>query len=257
MIPPLKMLASSLSSDQVSRLFAHYNSIDFIGDVENYDLRRKQNDPVVSVHWFRIARILRDLLFTCPSIEFGHYMATHTDSGDANYPGVRLYSLNQTTLRPFWNGAGLPYVGVAHGSDTHYIFNGVYPEGKLTEIDMENARRFSSSFINFAYSGDPNMSDAEPWPQAYVFHNSSNTEPFLSQLNIQVMGGQHESGSVSLIPPSFVGPSEKMQQVVGPGDIEIADNKSFGPYRIQQEMESEKLFSRCQYISSLADSLDV
>ncbi|KAL9617561.1 MAG: hypothetical protein Q9160_007631 [Pyrenula sp. 1 TL-2023] len=211
MIAPIRNFAHVLSSTQLQHLFSRYAEEDFVPDLAHYNARKSPSDPEVSVHYFRASRILRDLLFTCSSIDYARHMALHTRaSGAAAFDAVRLYALNQSVLTPLFEATNMPYVGVAHGSDTHYVFNGVFPEGEVTEKDQVLARDFTRALINFAYTGNPNPQARDgtgwgEWPAAFSHpqpedgNDEPDTEP--KALNIQVIGGPYGTGPVALPNP--------------------------------------------------------
>ncbi|KAI0169932.1 Alpha/Beta hydrolase protein [Hypoxylon sp. FL1284] len=69
---PIKNFAHALTDEDFEKLFALYPPSDFEQDVRNYEARKQKSDPDAPVHYFRVARIMRDLLFTCSSIDFGY-----------------------------------------------------------------------------------------------------------------------------------------------------------------------------------------
>ncbi|TVY71477.1 Secreted lipase [Lachnellula suecica] len=274
MIAPVKAFASHLSEDQLSSLFDLYPAIDFEEDMKNYDARRSSADPVISVHYFRVSRILRDLLFTCSSIEFGYQMTKHSRAIDPQYDGARLYTLNQSVLTPIWKGAGMPYVGVSHGSDTNYIFNGVFPEGIMSGEDEKLSGLMSQNLVNFAYHGDPNIaSDSREypnvWPPAHrISKGKSDVE--LANIDVQVFGGPYGTGSVA-VSGSQDKANEKLEesdqepQIEGSGDplgagmtqqilsdtLEFGAMKSSASQTRNRLIRKEKLLERCAYIVPL------
>ena len=127
MIIPISPFAPLLEPSDYVELFAHYPASDFDIDVANYEARKEESDPSVSVHFFRLSRIMRDLLFTCSSIDLGFEMARQTRREKKDWEGVRLYDLNQTMLAPAAKMGGMPYAGTFHGSDTNYVYNGLLP----------------------------------------------------------------------------------------------------------------------------------
>lgn len=108
------------------------------------------------VHYFRISRIMRDLLFTCSSIEFGFEISRQSKAQDPSFPGVRLYDLNQSMMTPMFRGAGMPWLGAVHGSDLDYFYNNQTPRESMSEDDQRLSDYLLASFINFAYTGNPN-----------------------------------------------------------------------------------------------------
>ncbi|ESZ97832.1 hypothetical protein SBOR_1777 [Sclerotinia borealis F-4128] len=200
----IQQFSHAFSSEQFTKLFSLYDAADFEEEKSYYDLNKESTDPDISVHYFRLSRILRDILFTCSSIEYGYHMVKHTRKDknfDSDFSVVRLYDLNQSTLAPLWKGAGMPYVRVSHGSDTNYIFNGLCPELELSQEDKELSELFTRSFINFAYSGNPiseskDQKQFPAWPESYATIRDTDQTPH--ELNIQVTGGPYGTGSVHL-----------------------------------------------------------
>jgi carboxylesterase type B len=262
MILPIKQFSHGLSPEQFTKLFSLYAASDFEEEKTNYDANKNPADPEISVHYFRLSRILRDMLFTCSSIDFGYYMVKHTRKDmNSGFSRVRLYNLNQSTLAPLWKGAGMPYVRVSHGSDTNYIFNGVSPEVELSLGDQELITR---SLVNFAYTGIPisqskEQKQFEEWPESYGMVGVGGAEQVPHELNIQVIGGPYGSGSVHLTEQTHSGTAPEfgtMQQALE-DPVNFGSMDSFNAYERKRQMEQEKLFQRCAYINSLAETLDV
>ncbi|KAF7956884.1 hypothetical protein EAE96_004208 [Botrytis aclada] len=266
MMAIIQRFAHAMSPEQYSELFRLYAAVEFEEELNNYKSQKDAEDPDISIHYFRVSRIIRDMLFTCSSIDFGYNMVKHTQTSlNPDFTGVRLYDLNQSTLNPLWKGAGMPYVKVSHGSDTNYIFNGVFPEGQLTEEDREFSERFTMSLINFAYSGNP-ISDSttkkqfDEWPES--FGKVDNEEKGLTNVNLQVIGGPYGTGSVALTGEAEDehtrknGNLGKMQQI-------LVDALKFGSMDLAKAqerrrlIEQERLLQRCAYINSLADALGI
>ncbi|KAF2230602.1 alpha/beta-hydrolase [Viridothelium virens] len=266
MMTPIKNFAHALTPEHYARLFSLYPAADFEEDVRNYEARKGQDDPDISVHFFRVSRILRDLLFTCSSIDFGHHIIKYSPP---DFDGVRLYDLNQSVLGPLWKGAGMPYIGVSHGSDTNYIFNGVFPEGEMTQEDTRLSQEFTRNFINFAHTGNPTPEETSiEWPPAYKFVNidrDTGSEP--SGFNLLIVGGPLGTQSVS-VPSSLDSTQQesldrdddesgyvgKIQEVladfVGYGKMDPAATSS-----LQRNIEDQKLLQRCTFINSLSKVL--
>lgn len=265
MILPIKQFAHALSSEQFTKLFSLYPASDFEEEKFNYDSNKDPVDPEVSVHYFRLSRILRDVLFTCSSIDFGYHMVKHTrDDTNSKFSGVRLYDLNQSTLAPLWKGAGMPYVRVSHGSDTNYIFNGVCPEIELGRGDQELSELFTRSLVNFAYTGIPisqskEQKQFEEWPESYGRIGVGEADQVPHELNIQVIGGPYGTGSVHVTEQTDSGTAPEfgtMQQALA-DPVNFGSMDSFNAYERKRQMNQEKLFQRCAYINSLAETLDV
>ncbi|KAI4861913.1 Alpha/Beta hydrolase protein [Hypoxylon rubiginosum] len=260
---PIKGFAHALTDADYEELFSHYPASDFEEEVESYESRRGESDPVAPVHYFRVSRILRDILFTCSSVQFGYEMSRQSKALDVNYPGVRLYDLNQSMLTPMLKAAGMPYIGVCHGSDTNYIFNGLFPEGRVTEADQRLSESIAGSFINFAATGTPifiQNGDLIPWPESFPsVDERSMSGP--SELNIQLIGGPLGTGFCSLArkyddATNFASREGSMQIPLMDG-IEVGEMESLGFRSRQRELEREKLLERCTYISTLSEKLGV
>ncbi|KAF2176585.1 alpha/beta-hydrolase [Zopfia rhizophila CBS 207.26] len=221
----LKSFAYALTPSHFLTLFSLNDLVDFEEDFLHYNASKSENDPEVSVHNFRLSRMLRGLLFTCSSIDFGYHMMQHSRLLDPNFPGVRLYALDQSMLTPFWKAAGMPYVGVSYGSDTNYIFNDVFLEGEVRHEDRRLSKVLVGSLIEYSCSGDP-------------------------RVNVWVIGGPYGTGAVSAGEKDFAEYEEmNMQRVVQYG-FEFREMKSVGFYVRKREIGREKLLKRCAYISS-------
>jgi hypothetical protein len=116
MKPAIQKFAPALDDYDFAQLFLRYTAAEFEDRVNNYECAKEEDDPKVSVHYFRLSQLLRDMLFTCSSIDFGFEMSKQSHDLGLESHGVRLYALNQSMLTPLWKGAGMPYVGVSHGS---------------------------------------------------------------------------------------------------------------------------------------------
>ncbi|KAJ8071559.1 hypothetical protein OCU04_001872 [Sclerotinia nivalis] len=264
MVASIKSFVHAMTPEEYAELFHLYSASDF-EELDNYTSQNSPTDPDILVHYFRVSRILRDILFTCSSIDFGYHMVKHTQKTiDTTFTGVRLYDLNQSALTPLWKGAGMPYVKISHGSDNNYLFNGVFPEGQLTEEDQGLSEMMARSLINFAYTGkpigeSPSQKQFDEWPESY--YEVGNDER-LKNVKIQVIGGPHGTGSAILkdeTDDKRIKKSEKvgnMQQV-------LSDADTFGSMGLAREnerkklIEQEKLFQRCAYINSLANTLHI
>lgn len=108
---PIKNFAHALTDKDYESLFSLYPPVDFADEVKNYNARKEESDPIAPVHYFRVSRILRDMMFTCPSIDFGYEMSRQSKALDPTFSGIRLYDLNQSMLTPMFKGAGMPYMG--------------------------------------------------------------------------------------------------------------------------------------------------
>ncbi|KAF7936453.1 uncharacterized protein EAE97_007819 [Botrytis byssoidea] len=187
---------------------------------------------------------------------------------DPTLTGVRLYDLNQSALTPLWKGAGMSYVKVFHGSDNNYLFNGVFPEGQLTEEDNEISEMMARSLLNFAYTGNPiNTSSSQrqfdEWREPYGKVDMGDTQ--IESFKIQVIGGPHGTGPVILTDEDNSNSIKRnpenenigaWQQVLSGAD-KFRSMGSAKEAERKRLIEQEKLFQRCRYINSLADTLDV
>ncbi|ATZ51933.1 hypothetical protein BCIN_07g04790 [Botrytis cinerea B05.10] len=269
MITSIKSFIHAMTTEQYAKLFDLYSASDFEEELNNYVLQKDSEDPDISVHYFRVSRILRDILFTCSSIDFGYHMVKWTQQTiDPAFTGVRIYDLNQSALTPLWKGAGMPYVKVSHGSDNNYLFNGVFPEGQLTEEDNEMSEMMARSLVNFAHTGNPisqtiSRKQFDEWPESYDKIETENTP--LESFKIQVIGGPLGTGPVILTDGDDQDGNERKlenenigiwQQVLSGAD-EFGSMGSRENSERKRLIEQEKLFQRCKYINSLADTLDV
>ncbi|KAI9837065.1 MAG: hypothetical protein M1819_000714 [Sarea resinae] len=168
----------------------------------------------------------------------------------------------------------MSYVGVSHGSDTNYIFNGVFPEGEIAQEDLDLSEMLTRSLINFAYTGDPDSQSSSEWPEAFEKVDSRrDMKP--SSVKIQVIGGTLGTGSVDLTDyedgeaPDISGITgheeyetgfgdylnlEKMQQIVSDVFRFRAMDSSTSSVR-KQKIQHEDLFRRCEFVDSLAETL--
>lgn len=265
---PIAGFAHALTDEDYSNLFSLYPASDFEADLKSYEARKAESDPVVPVHWFRASQLLRDILFTCSSIDFGYEITRKSRSLDPGFPGVRFYDLNQSMLTRMFGAIGMPYVGTPHGSDYNYISNGVFPEGQVSVEDKALAESMATSFIHFAYTGDPTVPDHEgfgSWPEAFPGADKFESETKgPSLLNLQVIGGPLgtgpsqlgiESGSPRL---SGQGNAGSIQIPLGMDDVDFGEMGSVAFEVRQSELERQKLLKRCAFIiNTLAEKLDI
>ncbi|KAL9049516.1 MAG: hypothetical protein Q9162_007187 [Coniocarpon cinnabarinum] len=210
MKPSITKFAPGLEADQLSQLLSLYPLADFEEDVRNYDARRGADDPPISAHYYAAARILRDMLFTCSSFEFTYQamkQARTDPTHKSQFKNVHVYALNQSVFNPLWNAVGMPWMGASHGSDLPYIFNGVFPEGTLSEQDLKLSKQLSSALITYAHTGDPvahanATADAsgslDSWPEAYDYPENDEDDLMPSHFNLLVLGGAYGTQVVSL-----------------------------------------------------------
>ncbi|OCL01888.1 hypothetical protein AOQ84DRAFT_383251 [Glonium stellatum] len=197
-------------------------------------------------------------------------MAEQSSLIDYEFTSISLYVLNQSVLTPLWKGAGIPYIGTSHGSDTSYIFNGVFPEGEITPDDQEMSKMLARSFIHFAYTGDPlsrssSIKKFDEWPTAYrKINKEAGNMP--SMLYIEVIGGPYGTSPASVTDRREEATEfgefssslwlENVQQVV-PDAQNSEGMESAASHARQRQIKREKLFQRCGYINSLAETLGI
>lgn len=265
---PIRGFSHALTDEDYSQLFSIYPASDFEEEVTRYEAGKAQSDPVAPVHWFRVSRMLRDLLFTCSSIDFGYEMSRQSKSLDPSFTGVRLYDLNQSMLTPMFKAMGMPYIGAPHGSDYNYISNGVFPEGQVSEEDKVLSESMASSFIHFAYTGNPTIPNDKGfglWPEAFDQGQEEleSETPGPSEVNVQLIGGPLGTGSFTLgtsfgsshlADPQNIG---GMQSPLGTEDLEFGDMESAALEARKGELERQKLLQRCDFINTLAEKLDI
>ncbi|KAK8041467.1 lipase [Apiospora phragmitis] len=174
-ITAIRRFPHALTDDDYAGLFALYPASDFDNEVRNYEARRAASDPAVSVHYFRAARILRDVLFTCSSLDFASEASKRS---------------TDITLTPMFRAAGMPWLGAVHGSDLEYLYNNLLPRETLADADLALADRFLAAFLNFAYAADPNGADAAlSWPEAFPTGADAASSLSTPAINVQLVGG--------------------------------------------------------------------
>lgn len=191
---PITQFAHLLEDEDYRKLFSLYPEEDFEQEVHSYEDRKSESDPVAPAHYFRAARIMRDLLFTCSSIDFGFEISRQSKAIDPRFPGVFHYELNQSMVTPLFHGAGMPYLGTVHGSDIDYLYNVMFPRTQMAETDRNLSDYMITSFLNFAYTGNPGQ-NAIAWPEAFTTPDQpthADSEEGLGQVlqyNLQFIGG--------------------------------------------------------------------
>ncbi|KAI0159890.1 Alpha/Beta hydrolase protein [Hypoxylon sp. FL1284] len=257
---PVKDISHRLTDADFEDLFSRYPASDFEKAIARYEVRATPYDPVTPVHYFRASRIMRDMLFTCSSIQFGYEMSKQSRALDAGYPGVRLYDMNQSMLTDMFTENGAPYFGPAHGSDTNYIFNGAFPEGKVEEEDQKLSEFFAGSFINFAYTGTPSAvldGNAKTWPESFPGSGGQSLSG-PSEMRLNVIGGPLGTGSALLTRnDADAGMQEATAQIPLMDSMKVGEMESEDSKARQRELEREKLLERCAYISTLSEKLGV
>lgn len=285
-LKPLSNFAASLSTEQLLDLFAMYPASGFQQEAADYESTKAKEDPSVSPHWFRLSRILRDLLFVCPAIEYTYQMYKHTRGQSAetrNFDSVRMYDFNKTLLSPMWKAVGLPSAGVSHASDINYVYDGTFLEGSVPQADQELADEFSSSLIDFATAGRPgSVKNSSPelgqWPSIYDPSVEEMENHMPDQLSILVIGGPLGTNVVSLThPPEAANPHGSDAQFASnefdgrPGGtfvaglsiaqeylaraLDYSSNGTVVPNIQRRLIEHQELFRRCSLLNSFSDTL--
>jgi carboxylesterase type B len=256
---PIKGFAHALTDADYERLFALYPAPSFEEDVKNYEARKADSDPVAPVHYFRIARIMRDLLFTCSSIDFGFEMAKQSQRPDLSFPGVYHYVLNQSMVTPLFQAAGMPYIGAVHGSDLDYLFNNMFPRDTLSEEHLQLSDTMIASFVNFAYTGRPSGAGSPSWPESFPGLDDMGRSAEPRSINLQVLGGPLGTGAGRLA-RRFDHTASREQagsmQIPLGDDVQFAEMESPASQGRQRQLERENLLERCAYVNSLAAKLD-
>ncbi|KAI0100382.1 alpha/beta-hydrolase [Nemania sp. FL0031] len=255
---PIKNFAHQLDDDDYKKLFALYPAQDFEIDVQNYEARKAESDPVVPVHYFRVARIMRDLLFSCSSIDFGFEMTRQSQKVEA-FQGVYHYTMNQSMVTPLFRAAGMPWLGTVHGSDLDYFYNNLFPREKVSEEDLKLSDTMIASFVNFAYTGRPHVEDDPSWPESFQDVDKGRAES-PNAFNIKVLGGPLGTGAAHLAPRSRQyddddDDSGTMQIPLGDGHFEYGEMESPMDSNRKRELTREDLFERCAFINSLSEKL--
>lgn len=258
---PLKRFVHALTDNDYEKLFALYPEQSFEDDVQRYQARKTEADPEVSVHYFRISRILRDLLFTCSSIDFGYEMAKQSQE-KGKPTGVYHYTLNQSMVTPLFRGAGMPWLGTVHGSDLDYLYNNLFPRAQMPEDQRELSDLMISSFVNFAYTGRPGNDGDLSWPESFPTPDDIQARS-PTVFNLQVLGGPLGTGPVRLTRKPSASASEgrrrddlgSMQIPLGENDIDYGNMNSLKDQERERELSREDLFQRCSFINTLAEKL--
>lgn len=198
---------------------------------------------------------MRDLLFICSSIDFGFELWKQSKAQDPSFTGIRHYDFNQSMVTPLFHGAGMPYLGVVHGSDLDYIYNNMFPRDQMSEQDRQLSDAMVASFVNFAYTGNPSGSHSlSQWPESFSEASAS-----LSELQLQLIGGPWGTGTCHL--KSGLGQTAEFAMQDDSMQSPLVDSLQFGQMppailqRRQQELDREKLLERCSFINSLGEKL--
>jgi hypothetical protein len=251
MIAAISVWTRGLTPSEMSALFELYPAEDFASTKTKFQLAHP-GSLLISIHWFRLSQIMRDVLFTCPSIDFASHNSPFSSEGreedEELFEDVYLYVLNQTMLAPLFKAAGMPYLGVCHGSDTNYIFNGVFPEGEVLPKDKELASDFSAKLIGFARGETPGLDhpwNRHEWPQSIV----------PGEIGIEVVGGP-QAGSVILRDSDNRDTHANVQ--MGEEQRVIYGNMKEREVQLRSEaVGGERLFKRCAFINTLTEQFRV
>jgi hypothetical protein len=156
----------------------------------------------------------------------------------------------------------MPYVSVSHGSDTNYIFNGVFPEGDVSESDLALSETIAKAFIRFAATGNPNDVAAEHeqiWQDAFPTTASEGA----GALHLQVIGGPLGTGDafVTTTQTEFCGynaileSNGKDPSQLAIHGLQAGSMLSGAALQRSQVIAREKLIDRCSFINGLSDKL--
>ncbi|KAI1361369.1 alpha/beta-hydrolase [Xylaria arbuscula] len=258
---PIKNFAHALSGEDYQKLFSLYPEESFEEDVYNYEVRRTENDPAAPVHYFRVARIMRDLLFTCSSIDFGFEMTKQSQTID-NFSGIYHYVLNQSMITPLFRSAGMPYLGAIHGSDIDYLYNNMFRRDQMLESDKHVSDTLISSFVNFAYTGRPDGEGLPSWPHSFSTPSDKDMMQITSagplSFNLRVLGGPLGKGVAHLVRSPHVtdaGGHGDTTQIPHVDDVLYGEMESPVDQERQRQVQREDLLQRCTFINSLAEKL--
>lgn len=190
-----------------------------------------------TAQYYRAAQINRDLWFTCPVVDFTwHYARKGNAVSD-----VRLYEFNTTRFGPVYEAIGVPFWRAAHLSDIPYVLNNDAVAGGADNSAPQRAlsRRMSGSIAAFAHTGEPTASEGGDvlgdWPPAYEGSGQEELgREYPGQMNVRVIGGPYGDGNAAM-------------QRGGVGEVSGR----------QRAVEWERLFERCELLSSLSEEIGV
>ena len=257
-----------------------YPASDFNAEATVYNQGKSESDTLTA-QFFRLSRIVRDLIFTCPSFDFAHQLLKHPPIG-RDFSSVRVYDINQSVLLPVWSVSGMPYAGVSHASDIAYVFNGVFPEGRMAEPDLDLAHSMSSSLIAFAYTGEPTIiapgdDVAKEWPPVFDGSASRSDDLMPASFSALIAGGPYGTNEVTVSKQLLGGNSHarghratsgenassgfyelfdplRLSQKLVTSVLDYGFMKSSDSHIQQQLVEQEQLIERCAFMNSLADA---
>jgi carboxylesterase type B len=161
-----------MTNATIAQLLALYPSSDFSDD----------SVSGLPAQFFRLARIVRDILFTCDPIWYGKALAKCGND-------VYFYDQNQTVLDDFLAAANLPPLGPIHGSEISYVFAELSQFGlpyNTSQSDYALQSRESRSWSTFASLGRPSLGHHDTL-QGWNTGFSANNQP-----QVFVIGGPEE-----------------------------------------------------------------
>ncbi|KAI1659684.1 hypothetical protein F4813DRAFT_351662 [Daldinia decipiens] len=162
-------------------------------------------------------------------------------------------------LTLLFKAAGMLYVGMAHGSDANYIFDGLFTESHVSEADQKQSKSVAASLINFAYTGNPTYAGDKgfrSWPESFQEIETENKTPELgvSGINLHLIGGPLGTGACFLRKETHTIDSSSERgkmQVPLVADVHFGEIESAAFQEGQRKPELENLFERCAYINTL------
>lgn len=184
--------------------------------------------------YYRAAQMNRDILFTCPVIDFAYHYSRSSNKD------VRVYEMNQTKFGPAYASMGVPEWRVAHLSDIPYLMNeDVAAGGDNSPAQQDLSAQLSGSVAAFAWTGDPTAVAAtkrakalKDWPVAF-----GNGQEGPEKLKIYVIGGEEGGGVATATTAGGGGGTEGSRR--------------------DKAVAWEKLVERCAFINSITEETGV
>ena len=209
-----------LSPSSLDRLLALYPQSDFTHLVHP--------DEKATPQYYRAAQMNRDILFTCPVVDFTYHYSL------ASSNDVRVYEMNQSKFGPVFAYMGVPEWKVAHLSDVPYLMNEDIAAGAdNSPAQQDLSAHLSSSIAAFAWTGDPTATKGakgfRDWPVAF-----GKDEQGPEKLELLVVGGEKGTG----IATGTIGGGRE----ASPRDKAVA---------------WEKVLERCAFINSIIEEVGV
>ena len=209
-----------LSPSSLDRLLALYPESDFTHLVRPGEKTTAQ--------YYRAAQMNRDILFTCPVLDFTyHYSLSSSEA-------VRVYEMNQSKFGPVFAYMGVPEWKVAHLSDIPYLMNEDVAAGAdNSPAQQDFSARLSSSIAAFAWTGDPTATKGangfKDWPVAF-----GKDEQGPERVQVFVVGGKEGSGIATAVSSGGGKGSSRDKAVAW-----------------------ERVIERCAFINSITEELGV